>query len=88
MPFDRRNCEFLGINMKKVMEGTIFTPIILSLQGTFKDYAELIYWIVLSVSTVTGILNMTIELFKFRDNYIISKLALESLKSEGWSTSN
>jgi len=64
--------------------GTILTPIILSLQGTFIDYAELIYWIVLSVSTVTGILNMTIELFKFRENYIISKLSLESLKSEGW----
>ena len=64
--------------------GTVLTPIVLSLQSMFNEYGNLIYWIVLGLSTITGILNMTIELFKFRDNFIINKLALETMRSEGW----
>jgi len=64
--------------------GTLITPLILSVQNLDESLRYIIYWVVLGISALTTICNIISEVFQFREHYFMYRMALESLRAEGW----
>ena len=64
--------------------GTLVTPLILSVQNLDESLRDIIYWTVLGISALTTICNIISEVFQFREHYFMYRMALETLRAEGW----